>query len=134
MIIHFVTVVLTRDVHVQALGFTRHLYCYGWGTTPEEAAGNVCAYLMGGSTEARVARVLSSKPTHGKAGVDGLRSLTFPEQIYGLPPDLLEAEINARGLPASIASSTLEKAGTIRHQVAAGHARHAESIAKLTSW
>lgn len=134
MSIHFVTVVLTRGVHVQALGFTRNLYCYGWGTTPAEAAGNVCAYLMGGSVVVQVDRVISSRPTQGRAGVEGLRSLTLPEVVYGLPQALLEAEINARRFPAPIASTALEKAETIRHQVAAGHARHAEAIEKLTSF
>lgn len=133
MIIHFVTIALTRGVHVQGLGYTRQLYCYGWGKTTAEAAGNVCAYLMGGSIDTGVARVLSSKPMHGNATIEGLRALTFPEQVYGLPTDLLEAEISARMLPASIVSGTLEKAQAIRDQLTAGYARHAEAIAKLTN-
>ena len=95
--IYFVTLVLSKQVHVQALGFTKMLYCYAYASS-EEQANQLAAlwYQQQGCAVVRASCSLAGRPT--------LSSFTFPEQIVDLPEDQLIAEFDRRGYPDSLRS------------------------------
>lgn len=123
--IYFVHIAFTEGIHVQALGFTKAMHCFGWGASPAEAAANVCAYFVGNGIALQ--GVKSSSPSTNTE----LRSFTFPEQVYGLPEAELARDVAARGYPAWIEANTLHRAAENRSWVALGHQRSGPQIVKL---
>lgn len=84
---------LDQQVHAQAMGFTSALYIYGWGRTVEEAQAAVTADLFGYADRpigvVQIGLTLAKEQDLGK--------YTFPEQIRGLPRQMLIDCLDAKG-------------------------------------
>lgn len=111
--IHFVTVNLEQEVHAQALGFTKTVYLYGYGSS-DEAVDHVTAYLA--SQHLRVRKIASAS----KAVEQDPRRYTFPEQICGLPEDLALEAIRHKALPDGWHAETTAAFYTRREAIATG--------------
>lgn len=88
--IYFLTIYLQQEVHAGCLGFTKTLPMYGWGPDADAAILAVRAHLH--SQGLAVEKCASSTV----AKQQDLKRYTFPEQIYGAPPELIEPVLRAR--------------------------------------
>ncbi|WP_374365142.1 hypothetical protein [Piscinibacter sp.] len=79
----FVHVVLDLEVHAGCLGFTRHLFEYAAGATPDEADQAVRSYFVAVAPDVHVIQA-HAKPS----SAEHPEELTFPEQVRRLdmPP------------------------------------------------
>lgn len=99
--IYFTTVHLDKEVHMQALGFTKRVMLFCWGTTAKAAEDAATAYCVGlGQTPTRTE---AARPAHQQ----NPRRYTFPEQIIDLPDELTRDAITSRGYPDSMVADTL---------------------------
>ena len=95
--IYFVTLFLSKQVHVQALGFTKLLYSYAYASSEDQANQLATSwYRQQGCEVVRASCSLANRPA--------LSSFTFPEQIVNLPEELLIAEFDRRCYPDSLRS------------------------------
>ena len=95
--IYFVTLTLSEAVHVQALGFTRILYCYAYASSEEHANQlSTFWYQQQGCAVVRASCSIANR--------SALSNFTFPEQIVDLPSAQLVAEFDRRGYPDSLRS------------------------------
>lgn len=86
--IYWVVPTLTQEVHAGPLGFTKVLYYFVWASSSDEAASLMSAYLAG---EGLSLNRLQQAPS--LAINQNLKSYYFPEQIIGLPEDLIAPEL-----------------------------------------
>ncbi|WP_041930397.1 hypothetical protein [Methylibium petroleiphilum] len=99
--IYFVTVHLEDEVHAGPLGFTKTVYLFTWGVDPAEAERHARAYCLGIGVRVRAC----SKPTLSQN--QDMGRLTFPEQVYGAPRDLVERAIRSHDFGDTITNETL---------------------------
>lgn len=100
----FATVRVDPAIHAQALGFTNLIYQYVWAQTAQDAVQAIKAALY--KKGIGFTAVLDLDLAHDQ---DPSR-YTFPEQIIGLPRDVVEMLAKGQGLPAQYAQAiTLAK-------------------------
>lgn len=98
MQIYWVEMRFLKEVHAQALGFTKWFSKYVYANAPEEAEAAV--KLWAESKEIELDRVLSCR----LAKIQDYTTYTFIEQIINLPNAMLQAEYDRRGYPPSFRS------------------------------
>lgn len=81
--IYFVTVVTKQEVYAWALGFTHVLHKWGYGENHEQAIAAVVANLKTKDID------VETVGTPSLAHQQNPARYVFPEQICGLPPDVL---------------------------------------------
>lgn len=99
--IYFVTVHLDEQVHAGPLGLTKTVYLFAWGADPAEAERHARAYCVGMGVRVRAC----SMPTLSQNQDVG--RLTFPEQLYGAPLELVEKAIRGHNFGDAITNETL---------------------------
>lgn len=112
--IHFVTIHLHKQVHVQALGLTSTLYLHCWGINSAEAVRHAEAYCLGSGLEPKPGATASV------AAQQEPKRYTFPEQIYGLPKDVAENAIRSCNYGPPITAETLQTLAKKRATVQKG--------------
>jgi hypothetical protein len=112
--IYCVDVRLTKQVHAQALGFTKNLYLYAWGGSASEAQETVRAYLLGNDVE--VDGFNGTRPAHQQDAA----KYTFPEQIHGLPTEVAREAIRAHDWGSCIEQETFAKLASFQAMLASG--------------
>lgn len=112
--VYLATVHLSEEVHAQALGFTRTIYPFVWGTDEDEARAHAMAYCLG--AELKPERVSSCTVFTQQE----IKRFTFIEQIHGLPPDLAVAGLTAQQWPEAIHVKSLSKLASNQAAMARG--------------
>lgn len=109
--IYWVVPKLQQEVHAGALGFTKTLYFYVWARSEGEAKTLMEAYLNG---EGLALDRLQQKPC--LAINQNLKTYYFPEQIIGLPEELIEPDL----LPSAFKDKVLAESRKRRDKLEKG--------------
>ncbi|MCU6502287.1 hypothetical protein LPN04_31280 [Rugamonas sp. A1-17] len=92
--IYFLTVVLNKAVHMQALGFTTQFYQYACAGSIEEAQAVVEQWATQQGCDVKSVHA-SPKP----ASQQDVHTYAFPHQIINLPKEVLDSLYERRGYP-----------------------------------
>lgn len=118
--IYWVVPKLAREVHGGPLGFTRTLYFHVWASDAEEAKHLVRAHL---AADGIMVERFVQEPS--LAMESALRTFYFPENIIGLPEDILTAHLR----PGLVREIALKAHGIRSRQLRKGIAALASATA-----
>lgn len=92
--IYFLTIVLNKTVHMQALGYTTQLYQYACASSPEEAQAVAEQWAMQQGCDVKTVHAGRTP-----ASQQDVHTYAFPHQIINLPKGVLDNLYDRRGYP-----------------------------------